>query len=55
MYAKGGIKKCGFVKNVILCVTHSVTAHVTMTAFYDAVVVMVFAMIHAVIIAKINA
>ena len=42
-------------KNAILHVTHSVTAHVTMTAFYDAVVVMLFATIHAVIIAKINA
>ena len=42
-------------KNVIPRATRSVTAHVTMTAFYDAVVVMLFATIHAVIIAKINA
>ena len=48
-------KKCGFAKNAIPGATRSVTAHVTMTAFYDAAVVMVFAMIHAVIIAKINA
>ena len=35
--------------------TRGVTARVTMTAFYDAAVVMAFAMIHAVIIAKISA
>ena len=42
-------------KNVIPRATRSVTAHVTIAAFYNAVVVMVFAMIHVVIIAKITA
>ena len=48
-------KKCGFVKNAIPGVTHSVMAHVIIAAFYNAVVVIAFATIHAVIIAKISA